>query len=202
MTDIQLSTKIKKLCNDRMITVKELCKMVEITESGLSKALKNNSLKIETLKRISDYFQIDISYFFSDVTPTGTSEKISELENEIMLLKDKTINLYSYKENYEIIIKNIKDRFTLTVFLLLCNLIKEENIKDFMTKSKILEMCYDFELKNKLLEIKSTIKKEEEKENVYSLDLVSFSKVTSKENGYLWALHEEIIKHLKLYKKV
>jgi len=64
MFDLQIGKKIKELSKKSNLTIKDLCKKIEMTESGFNIALKNNTLKIETLQKISEVLEVEIGYFF------------------------------------------------------------------------------------------------------------------------------------------
>lgn len=62
--DLQLEKQIKKIAKNKDISIRQLCLKIEMTENGLSRALKNNTLKIETLQRIAIVLKVDIEVFF------------------------------------------------------------------------------------------------------------------------------------------
>jgi len=100
-------SKIKLLAKNKNMPIKELSKKITITQPGFYTSFRNNSLKVNTLLKISEVLDVDINYFFSDVSPSGKNEKIIALENEIKSLKDKLLDLYSDKEERELYIKNL-----------------------------------------------------------------------------------------------
>ena len=77
MIDNQLFESIKKLSKSRAITIKELCQKIEVSEAGLYKTFKNNSIKVETLQKIADVLGVDIREFFG-----GISTNDAELEKK------------------------------------------------------------------------------------------------------------------------
>lgn len=95
--------KIKKLANNRSMTISELCHKVGITESGFHAAVKNNSLKLKTIQIIAEVLEVPQSYFFEEnqnnlSTNSSKSKTDSKKNNESyfyeMLLaeKDKRID--------------------------------------------------------------------------------------------------------------
>jgi len=103
MIDLQIGNKIKFLSKKSNLTIKELCNRIEMTESGFNIALKNNTLKIETLQKISEVLEVDISYFFgNEITKNENSnellDKIKELENKISHLEFLYLNFKEYRE--------------------------------------------------------------------------------------------------------
>jgi transcriptional regulator with XRE-family HTH domain len=84
MSNLNIEEKIKKLAKDKNLSIRQLCIKIEITESGLNYTLKNNTLKIETLQKIADVFEVPISYFFVDDNNLKTeflTEKLKRLSN-------------------------------------------------------------------------------------------------------------------------
>jgi transcriptional regulator with XRE-family HTH domain len=71
-------SKIKKLCNDRNTSLKDLANKIEISEQGLHGMLKNHTMQIKTLQSIADYFKVPVTYFFED-------NKINENTKEQLL---------------------------------------------------------------------------------------------------------------------
>lgn len=69
--------KIKKMLKDKKITFAELAEKIEYTSTGLNRAFGKNNLKLETLERISEVLQVDITYFFEE-------ELTDRLVDEIM----------------------------------------------------------------------------------------------------------------------
>jgi len=59
-----INTKLKKLLRIRNYLLQQLCDNIGMTPNGLRKALKNDDFKISTLKQISKFLDVDISYWF------------------------------------------------------------------------------------------------------------------------------------------
>lgn len=60
----EIEIKIKNLAKSKGISIRKLCKLIEITEQGLSRSFKKKTMKIETLQKISNVLSIPISTFF------------------------------------------------------------------------------------------------------------------------------------------
>lgn len=61
---------IRSVCESRGISLKELSKILEISEHGLQRILRTNSTKIETLEKIAKELKVPIHIFFPDLLPT------------------------------------------------------------------------------------------------------------------------------------
>ena len=59
-------SKIKYELERRAMTVKEFCCKVGITEQGLYQMIRNQSMKVDVLERISEVLEIPIEYWFDD----------------------------------------------------------------------------------------------------------------------------------------
>jgi len=102
-----IDLKIKKLLESKEISASRFCKKIGVTESGYTYMIKNESMKLKTLYKISEVLQVPVSYFFdeSEVSNVGSGPDVSlqvlkkeneglkkeiELKNEIIeLLKNK-----------------------------------------------------------------------------------------------------------------
>jgi transcriptional regulator with XRE-family HTH domain len=90
---------VKKYCKQQGLTLKELAERVEMTETGLSRALKRKSLKVKTLERISEVLQVPIAALFGEEGKLEEKagdypgwkkeieERLSDLEDELRKLR-------------------------------------------------------------------------------------------------------------------
>lgn len=62
----KVAEKIKILLEKRNMTKKELCRRIDVTETGFAKMLQNNTLRIDVLEQIAKELDADITYFISD----------------------------------------------------------------------------------------------------------------------------------------
>lgn len=58
--------RIKIVCAQRDVTIKELTKNINMTEAGFYRAIKTQSLRIKTLQEISDVLGVEIGFFFKE----------------------------------------------------------------------------------------------------------------------------------------
>lgn len=93
--------KIKLLAKKQKVKVKELAKTVDISEVGLYQMIRNQSMKVETLEKISTALNVSPVTFFDDNVEgilaneersSSSAEKIVYLER-IVDLQSETIRL-------------------------------------------------------------------------------------------------------------
>lgn len=87
MADLQLEAKVKDLAKSKGISIRQLCKRINVTEAGLNLSLKNHTLKVATLESIANELGEDISYFFNATANESTSALMS-LEKHILELNE------------------------------------------------------------------------------------------------------------------
>ncbi|MDR0874265.1 MAG: helix-turn-helix transcriptional regulator [Prevotellaceae bacterium] len=56
--------KIKIELEKRGISVKDFCRQVDITEQGLNQMIRNESMKVDVLERISSALNVPVSFWF------------------------------------------------------------------------------------------------------------------------------------------
>ncbi len=61
---------IKDLCKQKGITLKKLAEDIQISQTGLTSAIKNNGTTLETLDKIANYFKVSVGYFFGEQDKT------------------------------------------------------------------------------------------------------------------------------------
>lgn len=120
MSIYKLDEKIKNLSRIKGLSIRQLCLKIDMTESGLNRALKNNSVKIDTIQRIADVFEVPIQYFFSDTdempnfyllpkeereklereqgNEIDLNSKINQLLKQINFLHDSTVGLEELRD--------------------------------------------------------------------------------------------------------
>lgn len=77
---------IKKLAKEKGITVKKLAELSDITEPGLYKTMKNETMQIVVLERISTNLDVSPAVFFGS-TKQKDSEELLELLRENRILR-------------------------------------------------------------------------------------------------------------------
>ncbi len=100
--------KIDKALKDSGITQTEFLKKIGLTRAGYVKAIKNRSLKVSTLQRISEALNVPISHFFPGFEAYPQSlKKMSQLEQKnrelsetLQTVKVKLKNIYNAYFNF------------------------------------------------------------------------------------------------------
>lgn len=77
--------KIKELCLNKNVTIKQAALDLGMTEQAMHKIIKTNSTKIETLISIAQYFNIEPTYFFDSSS--------DESKHTVMINKEELNNL-------------------------------------------------------------------------------------------------------------
>lgn len=67
---MDFSTKIKAICREKSIQMKELAEMLGITPTGLSKSIGQPYPQLQTLERIATALECDVIDFFPRPTST------------------------------------------------------------------------------------------------------------------------------------
>lgn len=85
-------SKIKLLAKKKGVTLHEVAKAVGITPVGISRIIRENTIRPATLEKICEYFDVSQSYFFvdddnytnyeSNETPTATDAIKAEMERQ------------------------------------------------------------------------------------------------------------------------
>lgn len=103
--------KIKILLEEKRLTINELCEKIEITDMGFRKMFSNESLKVSTLKKISEVLEVPVTYFFgeesseSKVSSVGGSSLCEKLQAENTILKEQIEELKKDKEFLKSLLK-------------------------------------------------------------------------------------------------
>jgi transcriptional regulator with XRE-family HTH domain len=59
-------SRIKTELDRKRMSLRDLCYRIDITEQGLHQMIRNKSMKIEVLERISQVLELPVSFWFSD----------------------------------------------------------------------------------------------------------------------------------------
>jgi len=60
-------SRIRKLIDDKKITIREFAEKIGVSEPGIHNMFRTNDMKVSTLQKIADYFDVPITYFFDDI---------------------------------------------------------------------------------------------------------------------------------------
>jgi transcriptional regulator with XRE-family HTH domain len=95
------------------ITLSDLCKHIEMTEAGFYKMLTTESIKVKTLRKISEVLEMPVTAFFNNRTGSSSyqttedfvlAEPPTEYNNEVDVLKKQIKQLKSQLRDKEKII--------------------------------------------------------------------------------------------------
>ena len=59
--------RIRKLIDNKKITIREFAEKIGVSEPGIHNMFRTNDMKVSTLQKIADYFDVPITYFFDDI---------------------------------------------------------------------------------------------------------------------------------------
>ena len=71
-------SKIKELCASKGISISKLAKDLGMSQSTLSMAIKTNSTTIDTLERVSKYFNVPVGVFFGEQSVPNNLEDVDK----------------------------------------------------------------------------------------------------------------------------
>ena len=69
-------SRIKLELEHRRITIKDFCREIDVTEQGLHQMIRNGSMKIDVLERISKVLDLPVSHWFDE--STGDAARCNE----------------------------------------------------------------------------------------------------------------------------
>lgn len=79
-----ISSKIRKVCDDKKVQLNELAKAINLTAGGLNKILNRNDLKVSTLIEIASYLKVPVSSFFEKENQINAVEQVFETLKNIV----------------------------------------------------------------------------------------------------------------------
>ena len=101
-----VADRIKEICNEKRITIPQLAEKIGVSK-GFYTTLKNNTLRVDTLIKISEILEVPLKSFFDDEDISfgyeDQKEKIADLQKEINSLKEvlelKNSLIQQYKDS-------------------------------------------------------------------------------------------------------
>jgi len=103
------SEKIKKVCQDKNISIRDLAKEIGMSFSGLYASLNNDTLKVSTLIQIADVLKMPVINFF------GVRKTLDEMLGNTFLDNETVILLSKRHDKFMDQISFIKDFYVLSV---------------------------------------------------------------------------------------
>jgi transcriptional regulator with XRE-family HTH domain len=89
--------RIKFLCEQNKISVKDLATEIGVTEAGFYGFFRNNTLKVRELEKIAEKLNVSVASFFSENETKRSKAKVHfELEHDDILkvdIKNKKIEI-------------------------------------------------------------------------------------------------------------
>jgi len=82
--------KIKSELENRGMSVKDFCRKINLTEQGFYQMIRNESMKIDVLERISEALGVSVSYWF-DTRDFGAVEDI-DISHPVTEKKESVVN--------------------------------------------------------------------------------------------------------------
>lgn len=76
----EIERKIKSLLKEKNLTLKEFCSKIEMSDAGLYKIFKRNSIETNLLFKICEVLEVHISYFFDGQNNLTEKNKIYILD--------------------------------------------------------------------------------------------------------------------------
>ena len=59
--------RIKKLIDDKNLSIKGFAEKIGVSEPRIHNMFRSYDMKVSTLQKIADYFNVPITYFFDDI---------------------------------------------------------------------------------------------------------------------------------------
>lgn len=69
-----ISQNIRRIAEEKRVTLKEIAEYTKVSQQGLNKMLKNDDFKSSTLIQISQLLDVDVSVFFQSAEKTNSLE--------------------------------------------------------------------------------------------------------------------------------
>jgi len=136
---------IKQIAEQKEITFKSLCAKIGVTEAGLHQMIRNESMRIDVLEKISNAFSVPVSTFFGD----GQGEQSGNINSTIISANHGKINYQAETESLKKEINQLKKDNLLYWEL-------TESLVDNMTEVYVQIIEQSPEMNNFLAELKQT----------------------------------------------
>jgi transcriptional regulator with XRE-family HTH domain len=76
--------RIKTELERRNLSIKELCRRIEVSEQGLHQMIRKQSMKLEVLERISRVLNVDMAYWFREDLEDEVYMKAAEPRPDVL----------------------------------------------------------------------------------------------------------------------
>ncbi|MDR0714568.1 MAG: helix-turn-helix transcriptional regulator [Bacteroidales bacterium] len=75
--------RIKAELDRKRMSIRDLCYKIDITEQGLHQMIRNKSMKVEVLERISQVLGCPMSYWFTTDSSNSTGTNINGADKQV-----------------------------------------------------------------------------------------------------------------------
>jgi|GEM_PF-4257592 len=105
MAENQITERIKKLLKENNITISELASKLNVSAYGLQKMFKANSYKVDTLQKIADALNVEITEFVGDTLKISEYNELKRNNEvlDVLLRSEKNYNEKLYLRIHELI---------------------------------------------------------------------------------------------------
>ena len=76
-------SRIKNELEHKNISIRELCCKIDVTEQGLHQMIRNKSMKIDVLERISKVLELPVTYWFENQISTRNTALNKGMSNPL-----------------------------------------------------------------------------------------------------------------------
>ncbi|MDR1666646.1 MAG: helix-turn-helix domain-containing protein [Bacteroidales bacterium] len=76
--------RIKTELDRRGMSIRDLCYKIDITEQGLHQMIRNKSMKVEVLERISQVLGCPVSYWFTEDSSVCQNTDVNDAEQQVI----------------------------------------------------------------------------------------------------------------------
>ena len=89
-------SKIKKIVEEKGITLKSVCDKIEMSQNNLHKCIRDNRIEAGVLEKIANVLNVHVSYFFDAPEPalTERDEELIEVQRKYIASLEMRLQEY------------------------------------------------------------------------------------------------------------
>jgi len=137
--------KIKTLANEKNISINELIEKIGISEAGFYQMIRNKSMKIDVLEKISEILQVDVNYFF--IKEKTREENIIDIMEEVFTYLNAACNSLKNIDNNSLAL--VFSELPIKMGLLYFAYLSKKKLKILLDNEIISNYTYELILKYK-----------------------------------------------------
>ena len=103
-------SRIKSELEYKNISIRELCYRIDVTEQGLHQMIRNQSMKIDVLERISNVLELPVGYWFEDISNVRDNTSKKHMSNPLSGSKLSHEKIDSLTNDLNIMLKEMAAR--------------------------------------------------------------------------------------------